>query len=872
MGRQGERVSKVSHLGKWVTIFLLAAIGAILFTNEAQAHDGAHSNDIEVNGTLSEVIESDAKKNIVRSYLIIEDSRSGQIYELKTRTLPDKAKALKAKTVKVKGHLVKRGGTQILSEADVTYAYAGSDLSSGGTTAEVGNGHKKVIALLLRTSDSATAEPWPLTAAREQVFTRVNNFYKEASYGKASITGDILGWETTTALSTECNFTAYRDAGNRMMAAAGLLASNYDIILYYISKTSCGWAGMATMGSGSLSSYINGNMPDDVVAHELGHNYGLNHASAYVGCTSGLGYNEPQGSCSTIEYGDHTDTMGNAQTVPTHFNAIYKEKLGWLTAVELPTITTTQTIAISPYAAPLDGRPKAIKVPRYTDVNTGETTYFYFEFRQPIGFDQKIAESFATYNNSIKGLTGHISKVTGSSNIKSFIFDATPGSISGISPTYDKHYDLYNSAIEPGQSFSYPYSGVKVTVNSATTTGAEATISFSTAQVDKTIPIVTSLKLGGVDATDGMNVVGLMSLTVESSDNVASSRVYKAYVNGKEFRVDPNVAYLQVDFATLPLGPVQIGGKAIDVFGNESVVKSVTVNNLGANLYPTGQMISPVANSVVTGNILLKADAKDDHGIKSVSFYVGTLNVGQVLTAPYELTWNSTLLTDGKYAVKAYIVDIFGKAIYTSLIYITINNSGSLDLTAPTVSFTAPANNSTLSGSITVNAIASDNVGVTQVNFLVDGKLQVSDTTAPYEFVLDSTKITDGTHNLSAVASDAAGNTTTTPNLTINVKNSVADTLPPSVMITSPQNGATISGAISIDVAASDNVAVAAVEIFIDGQLLCRDGVAPYSCAYSTPGGRSRSITITARAIDTSNNIQQTQIAVKSSGGGKSRK
>jgi len=59
---------------------------------------------------------------------------------------------------------------------------------------------------------------------------------------------------------------------------------------------------------------------------------------------------------------------------------------------------------------------------------------------------------------------------------------------------------------------------------------------------------------------------------------------------------------------------------------------------------------------------------------------------------------------------------------------------GAGDSVAPTVSITSPANGAIVArrSTITITATASDNVGVTRVEFLVDGALQCTDTTAPY--------------------------------------------------------------------------------------------------------------------------------------------
>jgi Zn-dependent metalloprotease len=80
--------------------------------------------------------------------------------------------------------------------------------------------------------------------------------------------------------------------------------------------------------------------------------------------------------------------------------------------------------------------------------------------------------------------------------------------------------------------------------------------------------------------------------------------------------------------------------------------------------------------------------------------------------------------------------------------------SGGTDTTAPTAS----ASESGTTGTITLSATASDNVGVTKVEFYIDGTLVGTDTTSPYSVTYNSANLANGTHSLVAKAYDAAGN------------------------------------------------------------------------------------------------------------------
>ena len=94
----------------------------------------------------------------------------------------------------------------------------------------------------------------------------------------------------------------------------------------------------------------------------------------------------------------------------------------------------------------------------------------------------------------------------------------------------------------------------------------------------------------------------------------------------------------------------------------------------------------------------------------------------------------------------------------------------------------AAATNSTttFSGTVTVTATASDNVGVAGVQFLLDGALLgAEDTTTPYSVSWDTTTATNASHTLLARARDAAGNFTNSAPLTVTVSNTTAPAMRP---------------------------------------------------------------------------------------------
>ncbi|WP_434315703.1 galactose oxidase-like domain-containing protein [Leifsonia sp. P73] len=98
------------------------------------------------------------------------------------------------------------------------------------------------------------------------------------------------------------------------------------------------------------------------------------------------------------------------------------------------------------------------------------------------------------------------------------------------------------------------------------------------------------------------------------------------------------------------------------------------------------------------------------------------------------------------------------------------------DTVPPSVAMTAPTGGSTVAGTVAVSANATDNIGVASVQFLLDGTpLTPVVTGSPYTIQWDSTSVGNGSHALSAIALDGAGNQATASPVTITVNNTASD-------------------------------------------------------------------------------------------------
>jgi hypothetical protein len=189
----------------------------------------------------------------------------------------------------------------------------------------------------------------------------------------------------------------------------------------------------------------------------------------------------------------------------------------------------------------------------------------------------------------------------------------------------------------------------------------------------------------------------------------------------------------------------------------------------------------------------------------------------------------------------------------------------SVDLQAPTVSITAPVGSSSVAGVVAVDVAATDNKGVTRIDLLVNGKVVASDSTAPFAFSWDSTKVTNGMVELKAVALDAAGNAGTSAPVPVNVANAVVgDTIAPTVNINNPVNGSKVSGKVSIKVSASDNLGVAGIkqELYINGAKVASSLGGSLSYGWDTRKVKAGSYTLQAVARDAAGNTSTHAITV----------
>ena len=185
---------------------------------------------------------------------------------------------------------------------------------------------------------------------------------------------------------------------------------------------------------------------------------------------------------------------------------------------------------------------------------------------------------------------------------------------------------------------------------------------------------------------------------------------------------------------------------------------------------PTTSITAPANNAVVSSAVSVTASASDNVAVTKVEFFLDGALQSTDTSSPYAWSWNTLAAANGAHTLQAKAYDAANNIGSSSIVNVTVSN----DTTAPTTWITAPANNATVGSIVSVTASASDNVGVTKVEFFLDGVLKSTDTSSPYAWSWDTATATAGAHTLQSKAYDAANNVGSSSNVNVTVSNGVS--------------------------------------------------------------------------------------------------
>jgi hypothetical protein len=428
---------------------LCLALGTTLVACGAERDDTVQEEKLSaISGELRQVIIGDPELGISRFDYFIETAPD-QWTQLEVDTVPEEAVNA---PVTATGYSMSDGKFLVVS-LEVTEIGGGI----GEVTQELISPSPKKVAVILMNFRNNPLQPIDQARARELVFTgttSTNAYFKEISFGVRSLVGktradgDVFGWVTIDYDDNtgSCSYSNWGSNARTKLQAAGTDLSGYDHFVHYFPRTSlCSFSGVAQMPG--QYSWINGGS-SQTMSHELGHNFGVHHASSY-NCTSNGVRVSTGGTCTLDEYGDPFDVMGRGYR---HMNAYQKGKLGFL-----ETVNTVTTSSGEYTVAALEQKSTGIQSLRVPI--PGTTEYYYVETRQVFGFD-----SFRTTDPVANGVLLHRS-TDYSVRVRPALIDMAPSTTS-----------FTDAALLAGQTFTDSAAGVSITLLSRTATDARVRV------------------------------------------------------------------------------------------------------------------------------------------------------------------------------------------------------------------------------------------------------------------------------------------------------------------------------------------------------------------------------------------------------------
>lgn len=560
----------------------------------------------------------------------------GSAETLRLFLLEERPDLTSGQTVKVKGYKI--GSKAVFAEAGkggVQVAAAGAGGSSTGA--------QKAIVVLMNFQDNQS-QPITQVQAADMVFNNPNSsnkFYQENSFSKLSFSGVATPWVTIPKSSSTCDVNSWASAADSAVKALGYSVGNYQKIIYFFPRTSCGWTGYGQIGGNPSRSWINGSA-GWVIDHELGHNIGLHHAAS-LSCGSLVV--DDYSRCSFSEYGDPNEVL--AVSGQYHFNAAHKIAANWLGSTQVQTVTSNGTFTLSPIeTATSDLKALKINKPDTSDA-------YYIDYRQPFGFDSNIS-------SNAQGASIHIWSGYPGSQTKAL--DASPDGNFG------------SSVLTDGASFTDPALGITITQISHSSTGVVVSVSFGPATCTRSQPTV-SISPSTQNASAGQILNYNISVLNNNSYGCGTSTFNLSALVPSGFTGTISPANLTLGYKAGGIANLSVASPQGTADGVYTVSAKVTdsadagVSNSASASYvaftdsigPTVAITAPSSGSTVSGGfVTITVSATDNLAVKKVEIYVDDVLQVTDTTAPYTYKWALRKASSGTHTISAKAYDLAG--------------------------------------------------------------------------------------------------------------------------------------------------------------------------------------------------------------------
>ncbi len=191
--------------------------------------------------------------------------------------------------------------------------------------------NERVLVVLASTG----SRPYPVSDV-QRAFAQANAFIQRASFGQVHLTADVTPWLTGLTAKPGCGaidrtIDSVLEPARKEAAGAGFDASHYDTVVYALPDARCGFFG-ATFGHQIM---LTREPTVELLAHELGHSFGLGHAMG-ANCLDYL-------RCSLVDTGDTLSPMGSGSL---DYSAYEKALLGWIPPQ--PHVTSPKSYVLAP--------------------------------------------------------------------------------------------------------------------------------------------------------------------------------------------------------------------------------------------------------------------------------------------------------------------------------------------------------------------------------------------------------------------------------------------------------------------------------------------------------------------------------------------
>jgi peptidoglycan/xylan/chitin deacetylase (PgdA/CDA1 family) len=280
-------------------------------------------------------------------------------------------------------------------------------------------------------------------------------------------------------------------------------------------------------------------------------------------------------------------------------------------------------------------------------------------------------------------------------------------------------------------------------------------------RIDTTAPSSSIACNGSVCSSDGY--VGAVTVTLSANDSESGVAVIRYTLDG----TDPTAASTAYSDPITISQTTTVKYRAWDAVGNVEATNSQVIT----------VVTQPPDTDPPTSSIACNLD------VCSAGWYGGTVSVSLSAADGGSGVAAIRYTTDGSTptASSSLYTAPFSVSTTTTVEYRAWDVAGNVEATksqliqvdtfAPTVSIASPSGGATVTGNVKIIAAPADaQTGVASVKFYVDGVLVGTSTSAPWQFAWNTKKSTKGTHVLTVVATDRAGNSTTSAPVSVTVR------------------------------------------------------------------------------------------------------